>query len=699
MTTVATRNALGGQTSPYLLQHAGNPVHWYPWDEEALALARRMDRPVLLSVGYSACHWCHVMAHESFEDPATAGVMNDLFVNVKVDREERPDIDRIYQTAHQLLSRRNGGWPLTVFLTPDDLVPFFAGTYFPREARHGLPGFADLCRGIAQAWRDRRDDIRTQNAHLREALVTLQDLPVSPAAALGPDPLAQARAQAADTFDPEWGGFGQAPKFPHATTLERLLRDYAASLATPDPDTGALEMVLRTLERMADGGLRDHLGGGFARYSTDARWLIPHFEKMLYDNGPLLALYAQAWLLRPSQQFGTVVEELAGWALGEMQTREGGFRSSIDADSEGEEGRYYVWERVQVERLLTRDEFALVAGHYGLDAPPNFEGRHWHLHVARPLREVAGGLRLPDEEARLLLASARHKLAAARALRVPPGIDDKVLVSWNALMIRGLAIAGRSFDRPDWLAAATRALDFIRATMWRDGRLLATWKDGHAHLDAYLDDHAFLVDATLELLAARWRREDLDFAIAVAGAMLERFEDRERGGFWFTADDHEELLQRVKTFTDDALPAGNGIAACALQRLGHLLGETRYLDAAARTLRAGWASITRMPAAHEALLTALEEYLDPPETVLLRGAGAALGQWQRRATTRYAPRRLVLAIPAAESGLPGLPGLRAAPTGGDVTAWICRGQHCEAPVTEFHTLDMTLRDTEVPPPA
>jgi len=657
-------NRLSAETSPYLLQHADNPVHWQPWDVQSLALAREENRPILLSIGYSACHWCHVMAHESFENPEVAAVMNRLFINIKVDREERPDLDQIYQTAHQMLTQRSGGWPLTMFLAPDG-TPFFGGTYFPREARYGLPGFAGLCERVAEAFRDRRSDIETQNGELRRALAG-----TAPAAeAVGEfdlKPLAEAEQSLVRAFDPRHGGFGGAPKFPHPTDLAFLLRR---------ADPGLREMALITLMRMSEGGIYDQIGGGFCRYSVDERWEIPHFEKMLYDNGPLLALSADAWAQTGDPLYARVAEETAAWVLREMQAADGGYYSSLDADSEGEEGKYYVWDRVEVEQLLTPQESALATRRWGFDRPPNFENRHWHAKVAGDL----GVAEIP------LLESARQKLFAAREQRVRPGRDDKVLTSWNALMIEGMAHAARVFKRDEWLASAQRAMDCIRATMWKDGRLLATAKDGRAHLDAYLDDHAFLLAALLELMQAAFRNEDLSFAIALADTLLARFEDREAGGFFFTAHDHEALIHRPKTGHDNATPAGNGIAACALQRLGHLLGEARYLTAAERTLRLFWPQLCRSPAGFGSLLLTLEEALTPPEIIILHGPADQMTEWQHRLGA--APHRLVLALP---NGTASLPEILARPESDQVNAWVCRGVTCLPATTNLEELILLI---------
>ena len=668
-------NRLAQETSPYLLQHADNPVEWHPWGEEALTLARTLDKPILLSVGYSACHWCHVMAHESFEDVEAAAVMNRLFVNIKVDREERPDLDQIYQTAHQMLAGRPGGWPLTLFLTPDG-APFYGGTYFPRQSRYGLPGFVELCEQIAEVWRTRRAEVEAQNRELLGALAGH-----APKAAAGAEldasPILATGNMLLGSFDREFGGFGGAPKFPHPTDLAFLLRRQNDPLAR--------EAALITLTRMAEGGIYDQLGGGFCRYSTDERWEIPHFEKMLYDNGPLLGLYADAWALTRDPLYRRIAEEVVGWLLREMTSPAGAFYSSLDADSEGEEGKFYVWDRAEVAGLLTPEESALAARRWGLDGPPNFENAHWHLRVIVAMGDTSPPL---DAGEALLLESARAKLFAAREVRVRPGRDDKVLTSWNALMIEGLAHAARICDRPDWLAAARRALGYLRSTLWQQGRLLATARDGRAHLNAYLDDYATLLAALLELLQAEYHGDDLAFAVQVADALLEHFEDREAGGFFFTSHDHETLIQRPKSGFDSAMPAGNGVAAVALQRLGHLLGEVRYLDAARRTLECFWPQMTRQAGGFSTLLIALEEALTPPPIVILRGPVAEVADWQRRLAGRAAG--LVLGLPNDAAGLhPAL----ARPESAHVNAWVCRGVTCLPPVADFEHLLGHLQPT------
>ncbi|TMH66023.1 MAG: thioredoxin domain-containing protein [Betaproteobacteria bacterium] len=676
------QNRLAGETSPYLLQHAGNPVDWYPWGEEALARAKSENKPILLSIGYSACHWCHVMAHESFEDESVAAVMNELFVNVKVDREERPDLDQIYQMAHAMLTQRSGGWPLTMFLTPDQ-APFFGGTYFPKASRYGLAGFADLLPRIAAAYREQGAAIAEQNARLKSALALTNPDAQDSSAALPVDAPGLAFAALARSFDRVHGGFGGAPKFPHPFELEFCLRRYASR-----GDKSALEVATVTLARMAEGGIHDQLGGGFCRYSVDAEWTIPHFEKMLYDNAALLAVYADGWRATGDAAFAHAARGIVAWTLRDMRAPEGGFYSSFDADSEHEEGKFYVWTPDAVEALLTADEWAVARRHWALDHPPNFEHATWHLRVGVPLADVARELGIGLEVAEARLELARAKLFAAREQRVHPGRDDKVLTSWNALMIGALARAARVFDETEWISAAQRAADFLRGSLWRDARLLATYKNGRAHLNAYLDDHAYLLAALLELMQTSFRAQDLSWAIEIADALLQRFEDSASGGFFFTSHDHEALIHRPKPAHDNATPAGNGIAAQALLTLGHWLGEPRYLGAAERTLRAFAGELGERPFGVASLLIALEEWTTPPTSVLLRGDPATSASWQRLLERSYRPGVRTLDLSRAGE----LPGAlaRSHQNGEAATAWVCTGTSCLPPIHTLEALERAL---------
>ena len=686
----AATNRLAAETSPYLLQHADNPVHWFAWGGEALALARETDRPILLSVGYSACHWCHVMAHESFEDEATAALMNELFVNIKVDREERPDLDKIYQLAHQMLIQRPGGWPLTMFLTPDDHTPFFGGTYFPDRPRHGMPAFRDVLQRVASYFQENRDEISRQAEAVRDVFARIGATSDDDGAPLDAGPLATAREQLEQAFDERWGGFGRAPKFPHPTSIERLLRHWRHSATGDDPDVRALFMVTLTLQRMAQGGVNDQLGGGFCRYSVDDYWMIPHFEKMLYDNGPLLALYSQAWAATNEALFGRVASETADWVLREMQSPEGGYYATLDADSEGEEGKFYAWDRDEVRGLIGDEAWPVFAKLYGLDRDANFEGR-WHLHQMTDLADAAASAGLEPERALELIDAARATLFEVREGRVRPGRDDKILTAWNGLMIRGMAIAARHLQRPDLAESAAQAVAFLRDSLWRDGRLRVSYKDGRADIPGYLDDYAFLLDGLLELLQVRWDSHMLLFATELADVLLEHFQDPEAGGFFFTADDQERLIHRPRPLADEALPAGNGVAARVLNRLGHLIGEPRYVEAAERTLRMARGAILELPHAHCALLDALEEQLEPVQTLILRGEPEALTEWHQTALLTYAPRRQIYAIPSDESDLPD--GLAAKSAAAEPVGYLCEGPVCGPPLDSVAAMAAALRES------
>jgi uncharacterized protein YyaL (SSP411 family) len=681
-------NHLICETSPYLRKHAHNPVEWYPWGAEALGRARREQRPIHMSVGYNACHWCNVLEQESFEDETTAQILNDNFVNIKVDREERPDIDRIYQIAQQMLTQRGGGWPLTMFLTHDDQRPFFGGTYFPKQASHGLPAFKDILLRVAQYYREHADELRRQNEALVQAFAEIDPPAAGADSELNAAPLRAARAQLARSFDPHNGGFGGAPKFPHPQTLSWLLRRWRSSAAEPEPDLHALYMATRTLRHMADGGINDQLGGGFCRYSVDEYWMIPHFEKMLYDNAALLAVYAEASLASGDEFYARVAHATAGWVLSEMQAPQGGYYSSLDADSQGHEGTYYVWDREEVRTALTAEQLAAFALRYGLEQPANFEGR-WHLRVVTDIAKIADTLKRAPAKVESLLASAAVRLLKIRGRRERPARDDKILVSWNALMIGGMAVASRALRRADLAESAGRALDFLRATLWKNGRLLATAMEGRAHLNAYLDDYVYLADAVLELQQVRFRSDELGFARQLMEVVLAHFTDRQAGGFFFTSDDHEALFHRSKVFADDATPAGNGVAARVLLRLGHLLGEPRYLAAAEGTLRASWKALERYPQSFVSLLSALEELLAPAQIVILRGEAHIIEDWRLQLAHVYAPGRLVLAIPGDTSDLP--PALADKTVHAAAVAYLCRGSYCSAPLDSLESLLGALR--------
>jgi uncharacterized protein YyaL (SSP411 family) len=692
-------NRLGLETSPYLKQHEDNPVDWFPWGEEALAEARERGCPILLSVGYSACHWCHVMAHESFEDPEVAAAMNALFVNIKVDREERPDLDKVYQVAHHVLTQQSGGWPLTMFLDPHTLVPFFGGTYFAKQQRGNLPGFAELLERIHTAYADNREELDKQGAKLLEVFGQLNPEP----GGAGTRDLAfldDLREAVLGQFDSNHGGFGDAPKFPMPGTVRRLLEDWARLRDRGDREAArtCLDAVMTTLTQMARGGIFDHLGGGFCRYSVDARWMIPHFEKMLYDNGQLLSLYAEALAIGPDELFDEALARTADWLLAEMRAPEGGFYAALDADSEGSEGEYYVWRKDAARKALTDEEYLIVETLYGLDKAANFEGR-WHLYRTDAWRSVVERLSLARPAADATLASARAKLLVLRQTRTAPGLDDKLLTAWNAMAIKGLAQAsartagGRGTD---YLNAAVDALRFLQTRLW-DGKILFATFKGSARHRGYLDDYAQVLDAALTVLAHRWDSAQLAFAVTIADALLDQFYDQDNGGFYFTAHDAEALIYRPRPTMDDALPPGNAVAAAALLRLGHLLGEPRYLDAALATLHWARGAMEQYPAGHCALASALALASDEGPgfvQVLVQGPASELDAWQSALAAGYHPERHVYLIPddAAEPLPSYLPRLR--PVNGGVQAYVCRGLSCDAPVGDIEAALGLLRGSE-----
>jgi uncharacterized protein YyaL (SSP411 family) len=676
------RNRLAAESSLYLQQHADNPVQWYPWGSEALELAKRENRPVLLSVGYSACHWCHVMAHESFEDAETAELMNRLFVNIKVDREERPDLDKIYQLAHYAITQRGGGWPLTMFLTPDQ-VPIFGGTYFPKEARYGLPAFKEILQRVADYIREHPAELKEQSETVARFLHNLQHTVRRAGQPPGAHLFRAANNGLLEWFDADNGGFGDAPKFPHSISLNYALRQWHLQHRGNDSESKGdaavlLQMVTHSLNGMAKGGVYDQLGGGFFRYSVDARWMIPHFEKMLYDNALLLDLYVSAWQAQPSALYARIIAETAKWVIHHMQSPEGGFYSTLDADSEGVEGKYYAWDRAQVAALLGEAAFPPFADVYGLNLPPNFE-HQWHLYLNRD----------PAETAEQELDKTRRLLLAERQQRVAPGRDEKILTAWNALMIKALYRAGQVFGQRNWIEAADDALSFIHQELWDGEILYAVHGGGYARLTAYLDDHAFLLDAVLQALQCRWRDEDFEFAQHLADRLLDQFEDRENGGFYFTPDTHEALIYRPKPRNDESTPPGGAVAAFALRRLAQLTDNRLYEDSANRALEAAAGEMEAAPIEHCAFLTALEENLSPPDRIILRGETTELEEWQKQLAQLYLPATAVYAIDSDAAGLPAALS-QPAPDAG-VTAYICQGTTCSAPIGTLEELIETLK--------
>ncbi len=673
-------NRLINESSAYLRQHADNPVDWYAWGDEATAKAKHEQKPILLSIGYSACHWCHVMAQESFSDIETAQLMNRWYVNIKVDREERPDIDKIYQTAHQILTGQGGGWPLTAFLDPHTHIPFYVGTYFPIDARYGCPAFKEVLKQLADFYQLHKQKLEKHNMQLHQRLLQANQSTKAHGDEINPIPLSQAYKDIASHFDIHNGGLIGAPKFPHPSQLERLLRHAYFLQEQGEDNQAAMMMVNLTLTKMANGGIYDQLGGGFFRYAVDDAWQIPHFEKMLYDNGQLMCLYAQMFVINHEPLYAQILNQTAYFTLRELRSPQGGFYATLDADSEHVEGKYYYWDRNEIKNILSEDEFKISELYFGLDALPNFE-RHWHLHLKNSANTIAQKLAQDEKKIQEKVQVMIEKLFNVRKQRVYPNRDEKIITAWNALMIKGFALAGLAIKRQDFILAAQQALDFIQANLWHDGKLYATYQNKRGCL-AYLDDYAFLLDAVITLLQIQWRDYDLEFAIALAEILLIKFEDKENGGFYFTANDHEQLIMRPKSFADEAIPSGNGIAAIALSRLGHLLGERRYLQACQKTLQGSWRFLKEFPSAHASLLTALEEYLYPAQLIILRIDHADGEKWIKAYHQQFQPRRLAFAIPATTQKLPGF--LAQCKSRADrVVAYICTGSQCQAPIEDL----------------
>ena len=605
-------NRLAKETSPYLLQHQNNPVDWYPWGEEAIEKSRREDRPIFLSIGYSACHWCHVMEHESFESEAIARMLNENFVAIKVDREERPDLDQIYMNAVQMLTG-HGGWPMSVFLTPE-LKPFYGGTYWPPHASRGMPGFDQILLGIDDAWKNRRDQALTAAEQLTAELQNLGRVASGDAGALDVDLLDAAAGQLRSTFDNVYGGFGQAPKFPHPMDLQLLLRVWHRT-----HQQGPLDMVRLSLDRMAAGGIYDHLGGGFARYSVDARWLVPHFEKMLYDNALLAGAYLDAYLVTGEEGYARVLRETLNYVIRDMTNPGGGFYSTEDADSEGHEGLFYTWTPDEIEAVLGEERGATFGRVYDVTDDGNFEGRSI-LNLPKTLAQCAAILGRETQELAAELAEGREKLFAVREGRVRPGRDDKVIVAWNGLMIDSMARAGAALNEPEYVITADEVASFILARMRRDDeRLLHSWRNGQAKLDAYLDDYAALANSLVTLYEANFKERWIDEAVQLMDTVLDKFADPAGGGFFYTASDHEQLIARNKELTDSSVPSGNSLAALAFLRLGRLLGRGDYLDAAEQVLAVAVPIMQRAPMAAGQMLLALDFYMGPTNELVLVG--------------------------------------------------------------------------------
>jgi len=682
-------NRLADALSPYLEQHAHNPVDWYPWSEEALSTARNSDRPILLSIGYSACHWCHVMAHESFEDPSMAERMNAWFVNIKVDREERPDLDRAYQLSHQILTGRSGGWPLTVFLDSSDLTPFAAGTYFPPEPRHGLIGFGELLERVHAAWLNQRDTLREQNRRLGEALTMVSSHEARSRDNAG-DPASELLGQLEGRQDRRHGGFGDAPKFPQAPMMEWL-----AHVARDDE--GAAGMLGDALDAMARNGLFDHIGGGFFRYCVDAAWEIPHFEKMLCDNALLLPVFAEAAVRWNNENWAETARRTAAFLGEDMRLSDGGFASSLDADSlpsetqpgvvpEPTEGAFYLWTPAQFEACLGQ-EAELAKARFGLDGPANFEGRQWHLVIARGIDELTGE---SGEATRVRerLEMLRDQLSAHRRRRPAPARDDKMLASWNALAAAGLLRAGRVLDEADWIERGCETLDRIHERLFDSDRPRAVWRDGRSAHTALLEDHAAFLVAIMERLAVRWHAAWLQRAESLAERIVEQFFDADTDALYMTPHGYERLPMRPTANLDESTPSGAALTALGLGRLGHLTADAQWLTLAHRIVDAAHGDIERAPAAHASMLLAGHELDQPVTQVLIGGSDEPADRWH--AALRRNPGIRAYRLSVDQTELP--QSLNAVATCETATAVVCIGSRCLEPARSQSELGKRLSE-------
>ena len=674
-------NRLGNETSPYLLQHADNPVDWYPWGPEALERARAEDRPILLSIGYAACHWCHVMEHESFEDDGTAQLMNERFVNIKVDREERPDLDGIYMQAVQAMTG-HGGWPMTVFLTPAGM-PFYAGTYFPREDRHGMPSFRRVLTAVSDAYRSRREDVERTTTQVRELLASSAQ-PTRSTGTLSPALLERAYRGLAQEYDARHGGFGGAPKFPQAMALDSMLRYWGHTRTD-----FALEVVRHSFRAMSRGGMYDQIGGGFARYSVDSAWLVPHFEKMLYDNALLARLGVHLWQATKDDEVRRVVLETLDWVLRELRSPDGGFYASFDADSEGEEGKFYLWSRAELDSVLGADA-TIAAAYWGVTQEGNFEGRNI-LHVPHDVGVVARRHDSSPEEVRGVVARARDALYEVRAQRVWPARDEKILASWNALMIRALADAARAFAEQRYRHAAVTAGELVFSVLVRDGRVLRSYRSGVAKIPGYLEDHASLGLAALSLYELTFEPIWLERARTLGDSTVRHFWDDQVGAFFDTPDDHESLVTRPRDVTDNATPSGTSLAIELLARLGELLHEPTMRRRATYVLETLAEPMARHPAAFGHALGVTDLLVHGAVELAIVGDPAAddFRALERAAAERYVPALVLAGGPPEHAGDIALLADRPA-RDGRATAYVCRDYTCEAPVTDAGALGAQL---------
>lgn len=664
-------NRLKNEKSEYLLQHADNPVDWYPWSQEAFDKAEKENKPIMLSIGYSACHWCHVMAHESFEDDGTAELMNANFINIKLDKEERPDLDKIYQMSQTIITGKTGGWPLTVFMTPEKF-PFFAGTYFPDTERHGLPGFKDILLRVMDFYKNQRDDISKQNIQIKNIFETLNKTKETKNI-VNEDLLSKVKSELISSIDRVHGGFGSAPKFPHVNNLDFLIK------TTEKDDKETLELIELTLTRMTCAGIYDHLKGGFFRYSVDELWMIPHFEKMLYDNGPMIDILCNAYKITQNSLYLDKINQTCQWAIEEMQDKQGGFYSTIDADSEHTEGKFYVWTDEELKDILNTNELKLFKEIFVVYDKPNFEGKY-HLHVTKTNQECY----INNKNSADLICA---KLLKIRNGRVRPATDKKILVSWNSLLMTGLINAYKITGNNNYYNSAKKCFDFIRNNMWVNNKLYACYHD-KPYFNAYLDDYAFLSKACIEFLKIDWNEKDFSFLENLTDSLINNFQDKENGGFYYTSDTHEELIYRPKSYMDESLPSGNSIATEVLSELYELTGNSKYIEAVDKSISSAADSINRSKFSHCSLYLATPNTKISKKLIIIRCELEKIDEYKKNIYALNIMNDNIYFIANNESVT--IKGIKEKINQGRFTAYVCQNNTCSEPIKDYESLSAVI---------
>ena len=664
-------NRLKNEKSEYLLQHADNPVDWYPWSKEAFDTAEKENKPIMLSIGYSACHWCHVMAHESFEDDGTAELMNANFINIKLDKEERPDLDKIYQMSQTIITGKTGGWPLTVFMTPTKF-PFFAGTYFPDTERHGLPGFKDILLRVMDFYKNQRDDISKQNIQIKNIFETLNKTKETKNI-INEDLLDKVKSELISSIDKVHGGFGSAPKFPHVNNLDFLIK------TTEKDDKETLELIELTLTRMTCAGIYDHLKGGFFRYSVDELWMIPHFEKMLYDNGPMIDILCNAYKITQNSLYLDKINQTCQWVIEEMQHEQGGFYSTIDADSEHVEGKFYVWTDKELRDILNTDELKLFKEIFVVYDKPNFEGKY-HLHVTKTNQECY----INNKKSADLICA---KLLDVRNGRIRPATDKKILVSWNSLLMLGLINAYKVTGDNNYYDSAKKCFDFIKNNMWVNNKLYACYHDKPC-FNAYLDDYAFLSKACIEFLKIDWNEKDFSFLESLTNTLLDSFQDKENGGFYYTSDTHEELIYRPKSYMDESLPSGNSIATEVLSELYELTGNNKYIKAVDKSISSAADSINRSKFSHCSLYLAVPNIKISKKLIIIRCELEKIDEYRKNIYALNIMNDNIYFIANNENVT--IKGIKDKINQGRFTAYVCQNNTCSEPIKDYESLHAVI---------